>query len=156
MGHLTGSWDNEMLRQVAIEHRGHEHMLLRNWIPQQRVLEISSWERLDMVSLSPWCASSLAVGPGPPQLAGPPSLPADRRHAHAMYRALVDRVATWARQWVPSLVVASTGSDFQPWMDWCVEYVSDVLRYYGFRDLLRCLVGAASDQAVRWEVATEI
>eukprot|EP00959_Pyramimonas_sp_CCMP1952_P322625 6751249-Pyramimonas_sp.AAC.1 len=41
-------------------------------------------------------------------------------------------------------------------MDWCVEYVSDVLRYCGFRDLLRCPVGAASGQAVRWEVATEI
>eukprot|EP00959_Pyramimonas_sp_CCMP1952_P221359 4627441-Pyramimonas_sp.AAC.1 len=72
-----------------------------------------------------------------------------------MYRVLVDRVAAWARQWVPSLVVASTGSDFQQWTDWCVEYVSDVLRYYGLRDLLRCPVGAA-DQAVRWEVATEI
>eukprot|EP00959_Pyramimonas_sp_CCMP1952_P310717 6502474-Pyramimonas_sp.AAC.1 len=74
-------------------------MPLRQWNPQQRVLEISSWERLDMVSPSPWCASSLAVGPEPPQRAGPPSLPAGRRHAHAMHRALVDRVATWARQW---------------------------------------------------------
>eukprot|EP00959_Pyramimonas_sp_CCMP1952_P066920 1397372-Pyramimonas_sp.AAC.1 len=73
-----------------------------------------------------------------------------------MYRALVDRVAAWAKQWVPSIVIVSTGSDFQQWMDWCVEYVADVLRYDRFRDLLRCPVGAASDQAVRWEVATEI
>eukprot|EP00959_Pyramimonas_sp_CCMP1952_P166634 3482742-Pyramimonas_sp.AAC.1 len=103
--HLTRSWANEVLRQRAIEHRGHEHVHLRQWCPRQRVLEISSWGRLDMASPSPWCASIMTIGPEHPHRGGPPSPPAGRFQAHAMHRALVDRVAAWARQWVPSIVV---------------------------------------------------
>eukprot|EP00959_Pyramimonas_sp_CCMP1952_P200854 4200874-Pyramimonas_sp.AAC.1 len=80
-----------------------------------------------MASPSPWCASIMTAGPEHPHRGGPPSLPAGRFQAHAMHRALVDRVAAWAKQWVPSIVVVATGSDFQQWMDWCVEYVSDAL-----------------------------
>eukprot|EP00959_Pyramimonas_sp_CCMP1952_P077383 1617450-Pyramimonas_sp.AAC.1 len=102
---------------MAIEHRGHEHMFLRQWNPLQRVLETSSWERVDTAPASSRCTSSLVAGTVPFQRAGHPTLPADRRQAHAMHRALVDRVAAWAQQWVPSLVVDSTGSDIQQWMD---------------------------------------
>eukprot|EP00959_Pyramimonas_sp_CCMP1952_P342158 7168219-Pyramimonas_sp.AAC.1 len=91
-----------------------------------------------------------------PYRCGPPSPPPGRVQAHAMFRALVDRVAVWAKLWVPSIVIDSTGSDFQQWMDWCVEHLSEILRYEGFRNLLSCPVGAASDQAARWEIATAI
>eukprot|EP00959_Pyramimonas_sp_CCMP1952_P362946 7600456-Pyramimonas_sp.AAC.1 len=77
--HLTGPWDNEGLRQMAIEHRGHEHMLLRQWNPLQRVLETSSWERVDAVPASPRARRVWSLALCLFQRAGHPTLPADRR-----------------------------------------------------------------------------
>eukprot|EP00959_Pyramimonas_sp_CCMP1952_P321060 6718837-Pyramimonas_sp.AAC.1 len=52
-----------------------------------------------MASPSPWGASMMTAGPERPHRGRPPSRPAGRFQAHAMYRALVDRVAAWAKQW---------------------------------------------------------
>eukprot|EP00959_Pyramimonas_sp_CCMP1952_P334703 7009025-Pyramimonas_sp.AAC.1 len=63
----------------------------------------------------------MASGHGRPYRWGPHPLSSVRVQVHAMYRALVDRVAVWAKLWVPSITIDPAGSDFQQWMDWCVQ-----------------------------------
>eukprot|EP00959_Pyramimonas_sp_CCMP1952_P440408 9220849-Pyramimonas_sp.AAC.1 len=72
------------------------------------------------------------------------------------YAAPVDRIGLWSQNWIPTLILSSSGSDFQQWMKWCVLCVTCTLRFYGFRDLLQCAADAISDCARRWAMAIEL
>eukprot|EP00959_Pyramimonas_sp_CCMP1952_P457295 9474681-Pyramimonas_sp.AAC.1 len=42
-------------------------------------------------------------------------------------KALVDRIEAWARVWIPSLLINACGTDYEQWMQWCPDYVENVL-----------------------------
>ncbi|CAK0828235.1 unnamed protein product [Prorocentrum cordatum] len=56
--------------------------------------------------------------------------------------ALVDRIEVWARVRIPSSLVNLCGTDHEQWIQWCPDYVEDVLRY----DDLQILGGGWANQ----------
>eukprot|EP00959_Pyramimonas_sp_CCMP1952_P079956 1671639-Pyramimonas_sp.AAC.1 len=143
--HLRGPWPRaDSARQLAIARRRGEHDTLRHWSH-----EVTSF--LPQHLAVHWSESETASHRACPQ-----NLPDERLRGHEMYCALVDREGMWSQARPPSLLITSAESDFQQWMEWCVPYVTDLLRYSGFRDLLRCEARSISSSAKRWEVAIEV
>eukprot|EP00959_Pyramimonas_sp_CCMP1952_P307858 6443294-Pyramimonas_sp.AAC.1 len=79
---------------------------------------------------------------------------------HRRRLMLLDAISRWAEQWVPSLYVSLSGSDFQQWMEWCVPYAADVSRYTDFRPLFSFpssgAGGAMTCTSERWNMAIEL
>ncbi|CAK0905842.1 unnamed protein product [Prorocentrum cordatum] len=51
---------------------------------------------------------------------------------------------------------STSGSDFQQWVEWCVPYTANTLRYGGFEDILQYPANTMSDGAKRWELAIDL
>ncbi|CAK0848924.1 unnamed protein product [Prorocentrum cordatum] len=60
---------------------------------------------------------------------------ADPEEAEGRRRELTNRATNWSSSWLPSIFYAAPQSDFNTWLDWCVDYAYGVLHYRGFAPL---------------------